>query len=58
MSDENIPMPDFAPCQEVENALGFAASQVARHYGTKNGVTALYWQLVSVVAQHKQRHEE
>ena len=36
----------------LTNSVGFAASQAGAHFHLKNGETALYWHLISVIESH------
>jgi len=44
--------PDFHPTAAVQYAVEFLAKVVSGEMGARNGRTALYWHLMSVVQKH------
>ncbi len=45
----DLPAP---PSYSVQNAAAYLAHVVQKDCGTRNGETALYWHIISVVTQH------
>lgn len=51
--EDPIPSAETATvAAEMNNALGYAASEADRIFGAEHGQTALFWALVETVRQH------